>query len=741
MTDSLRDSVPSAPDEQAMNDSQLPLDAEAHAPNELETSHHAPLNAASTENPIGDSADAPSVVERDDDDDDTELPPWQRVVLTIGSLAMAYFAQVNLFRDPPEAVYSGYMVIYGLGILNFFINIFGLLRTTILQDGGSFGRVAKGQVQRFRVSVVWVVVSVAIMAYLAWRTVQRPPESYFWEHVILSVLGMAALFIAIRISKKSPKVVDDLPFVRWEIIVMVALVGAALLIRGVNVDTMPYMLDQDEGAFAREGGVLAILENYRTSPFEIGTYSYTRWHQVLLGLSADLFGVSKGAARLPSVIMGSFTVLALYLLGRELYGRKVALVAAMFMLAWVFHAHFSRLALNQPGDPLFATLAVYFLLRGLRLRTAINYYYSGLFLGIAQFFYLGARLAPIVIVLYLGFLFIRQRSLILAQWKLLLLVPLTAFIMTMPQNYFLYYYKEPFTTRFDKSIFNDSFPAAVNSGTVGDFMRRQFVFSFTAFITSSDRGGWYGVGSNLMGPFGAPFFVIGALATLLLFWARPKWVLPLAWGLGVVLGGAVINNSPPAYERYHPGVSAFALLVAFGVWVVAEGVMGLLNRRQRVTPLLMGLGAALFVGNLAFYLIDYIPMRNYFNNRPNWLTNRVSTEAVGAHNAGRRVVLLGGYETGVDETNVLRYFMVDKPYLFVPGKFPEELPDPRFTYKDGTIPTTYIVAPSRVADLDRLREMLPNGTTRTVELSEDKTVAFYVYEVGDGGAVTQTGRR
>jgi 4-amino-4-deoxy-L-arabinose transferase-like glycosyltransferase len=663
----------------------------------------------------------------DDEDEDTDLPPWQRTLIAVGTVAIVYYAQINLFRDPPEAVYSGNMAIFLGGIVAFFLVVFNLLRTTILQHGGTLDSFPPKQVQRFRLSLVWVAISVAIMAYVAWRTVERPPQGYLWEHLILSILGMSALFIAIRVSKKSPKIANTLPFLRWEYAAIVLLFVAALLVRGVNLNESPYTLDQDEGAFAREGAVLALQENYRTSPYEIGTYSYTRLHQLMIGLVVDLIGVDKLAARLPSALMGAFTIVAAYLLGRELFNRQVALVGALFLIGWAYHAHFSRLALNQPGDPLFSTLAFYFLLRGLRLRTAVNYFYSGLFVGIAQFFYLGARLAPLVMIAYLVFLLVRQRQVILGQWKLLLIIPLTAFVMTMPQNYFIAFFREPFTTRFDKSIFNDSYPAAVQNGTVNEFMRNQVVFSFSGFITSSDRGGWYGFGSNMMGPFGGPLLAIGALVTLALFWARPKWVLPLGWSLGVVIGGAVINNTPPAYERYHPGVVAFALLAAVGLWVIVEGLAHLLNRTSWAARALLAAGIIIGVLNLGFYVLDFIPARNYFNNRPNWQTNAVSTLAAQAYQGGRQVVMLGGFESGVDDTNVLKYYMADKAYVFVDEAFPP--PAMKNDLIDYRAPITFIVSVRRFPDdMPKLRQMLPGGTECEIKLDQDGSTAFWVYE-------------
>src|SRR5690606_30919083 len=51
-------------------------------------------------------------------------------------------------------------------------------------------------------------------------------------------------------------------------------------------------------------------------------------HHLLLWGTTRLFGTSEVAVRLPSLLPGAALVPALFVLGRELYGRRTALVAA-----------------------------------------------------------------------------------------------------------------------------------------------------------------------------------------------------------------------------------------------------------------------------------------------------------------------------------------------------------------------------------------------------------------------------
>jgi hypothetical protein len=648
----------------------------------------------------------------------TSRQVWQLIFL-IGGLVLMYIGQFQVYSDPQDfpTSTSYVLMIVGLGLIYTMLNGAVLLQTEPLA--------APATAQPIRIRVRWMAISLFLFAFGSWRSALKPQEAYLGEHLL--VWGLALLTFVIAFTPRTPDLAqpDSRPLQRWEITLLVITFIVAVLIRGINLGSEPYILDQDEAMFAQEGAYIR-LEKFLTTPFEPGIHSWPRIHQSMIGLAVALLGPTLAAARLPSMLMGALSVPALYLLGREFGGRRIGLIATLFTLSWTFQVQFSRLALNQPGDPLFATLAFYFLLRGLRRGAVLDYVLCGFALGLAQLYYLAGRLMPFLMIAYVGFLFIRQRPLIMKQWRLLLLIPIAAFVLLIPHHFYLLHFNLPLTTRADKNIFvSGQFQAVVdNNQDVGQYLLRQFKIPFLALISAGDAGGWHGRGSNILGPFGAPLFLIGVIMSILVLWKRPAWSLPLGWGLAIILGGSVLSISPPQYQRYLIGAPAFALLVALGAETVSLAFGRILKSAEVIKPLALGIGGFLFIANLIFYLNVFIPNGKYLANRPNWATNRVASAMLEAQNAGRQVFLVPQYATGIENTLVVKYFMSGRPYTVIDQSLEEVFPT-----LDLSQPFTFIVAPQRYAELDYLLQQMKTGTVNVVFLDEDDSIGFYVYDV------------
>ncbi|MBU2578333.1 glycosyltransferase family 39 protein, partial [Patescibacteria group bacterium] len=98
-----------------------------------------------------------------------------------------------------------------------------------------------------------------------------------------------------------------------------------------------------------------VLENSTST----GTYQLLLYYFV--ALSMKVFGANEFAARLPMVVFGSLTVLAIYLLGKELFGRKVGLLAAFLTAFLKIEILWSRQARPYQTLQLFFLLGSYFL--------------------------------------------------------------------------------------------------------------------------------------------------------------------------------------------------------------------------------------------------------------------------------------------------------------------------------------------------------------------------------------------
>lgn len=109
-------------------------------------------------------------------------------------------------------------------------------------------------------------------------------------------------------------------------------------------------------------------------------------------------GLSYLSLKLGTAILGFLTLPFIYLLGKEIGGPRVGLLA--FVLAGIGYWPnvISRVGLRFPLYPLFAAATLFYLIRGLRTRNRNDFLLSGLFLGIGLHGYSPTRIMPFVVV-------------------------------------------------------------------------------------------------------------------------------------------------------------------------------------------------------------------------------------------------------------------------------------------------------------------------------------------------------
>ena len=214
-------------------------------------------------------------------------------------------------------------------------------------------------------------VLLSLMASLLAR--ERPPGQssfdavFFWGLGVLAV-GLAALWP----EAWPPRSLHDwrrrlrgIGRATWlELATVTALTLFALVLRVAALDSVPYTLGGDEawhGLLARQ-----VLSGELRSPFSMGYMSMPTGFYWPLSWSLWLVGNNVTGLRLPAALVGSATVPILYLFARDLWGRRTALLSALFLAGYDYHVHYSRLGANNAWDPLFVLLTLWALDRDRR---------------------------------------------------------------------------------------------------------------------------------------------------------------------------------------------------------------------------------------------------------------------------------------------------------------------------------------------------------------------------------------
>ena len=356
---------------------------------------------------------------------------------------------------------------------------------------------------------------------------------------------------------------------RRAFLVFALIFAVALLFRFSALDRIPPGVFSDEALNGNEGIRAQRAGDYKIF-FPTNNGREGLWIN-LIGLSESVLGVNQFGLRFPSAVVGSLTVLALFLLARELFSLRTALFSAWFLATAFWHVAFSRIALRAILVPFLLTISVLLLLRAIRVASEgrrapskILAALGGLLYGLGFHSYIAYRFTPFVILAFLAIDFEsrRRRKEPLRPWFLILGLWLaTALIAALPIGlYFLHHPADFFTRANQVSIFSEPDPlVGLWEGMIG---------SLAQFDFKADSWWLVNIGRAplLVLPVGL-LFVIGivlACRTALKHGvhARQHWLL-LLWFF-VMLLPSVLAGGPSALRSIGtlPAVFMFAGIAA-----------------------------------------------------------------------------------------------------------------------------------------------------------------------------------
>lgn len=329
-----------------------------------------------------------------------------------------------------------------------------------------------------------------------------------------------------------------------------------------------------------------------------------------------VLGRNLEGLRLMSVFAGTLGVAAVYLLGRALFDRKTALLAALLLATFPPHVQFSRIGLNNIVDPLFGTLALAFLVRGLKSNRRAEFAMSGAALGLTQYFYEGGRLLyPALMLLTLAWyaltrvrfpveqgqvvVYLRQRA------RGLLVMAAGAFIIGLPVYTTLVAIGEPLNSRFQTVGIGGSYWIRVMERGRPQTVEQHLFVPFLVYTYQPEIALYYGGELGLVLPYLVPFLMLGFFA--LAYRPRAPGFMLVLWFL-LTSAGNMLMTEAAVYARYVVGFPAVALLIAVGI---QTSVALLWPKRSRLlTVLLAALCIVMAAEQVRYYFGPHLTRYN-----------------------------------------------------------------------------------------------------------------------------------
>lgn len=415
--------------------------------------------------------------------------------------------------------------------------------------------------------IVLGAAALAAAAWAAWLSIaQQQP------HVVL-ILWLASLLLAslaLYGTTVAPPRRAATPWSGTEILIVVVICIVALIARTMWLDDVPRYYFDDE---SRVGMYVRNLFNSDRFPrlFAMGWNSWPVLGMVLQGIFGLFFGVDTTTLRLSSAVAGTLAVLFTYVLAREMFSPRVALISAVLFACGRTALDFSRMGICHAQVLTFETLAFWSLWRAINRGSGVSYLWTGIGLGLCLHTYNAGQLLPLLWLGWVGLSMVWAPRLTIARWRggLLTAVGLAftvlPFLLYVTDNFgFAGHWNEYTGMARNRQVMTRVSEAWNTRGPVeglrilGEQARLTWL-GFNVLPADAYQLGYRGGG--MLDHVSAPLFVLGLAICLGRFWT-PRYAFILYWWLVTVVMGGVITQAPPAYVRMVGILPALALFGA-----------------------------------------------------------------------------------------------------------------------------------------------------------------------------------
>ena len=286
--------------------------------------------------------------------------------------------------------------------------------------------------------------------------------------------------------------------------------------------------------------------------YSIGDFHPPLYHILMRGWIL-LFGTSEVAVRLPSVILGLFTVYITYLIGKKLFEKKTALIAATLIATSPLHIYYSQEARMYMLAAFFTSLSVYFFVSIAKRETLI--YWIGFVVSTALMLY-SDYLPYLILPLYVSYLLIFKKNIQKSAFRTFLPAFILIFVLVLP--WFLIFPKQ-LSAGLSAASTSPAWAAVVGGSAFKDLL-----ITFVKFVIgriSHDNNLIY---AFLFAPAGTIFAFLLFLSP---FRMNSRRFFLWLWLLVPTLGAFVISFFIPvfAYFRLIFVLPAFYLLISASI--------------------------------------------------------------------------------------------------------------------------------------------------------------------------------
>lgn len=522
----------------------------------------------------------------------------------------------------------------------------------------------------------------------------------------------------------------------WTVLVLLA-AGLVVFFRFYRLSEVPGEMFSDHAEKLMDvadvlQGQTAIFFPRNTGREAIQMY-LTALIAIVAGTKLSFMSLKIGTA-----LAGVLTLPFIYLLGKEIGGKRVALFALLLAGVAYWPNVIARIGLRFPLYPLFAAPTLYFLIKGLKYRNRNDFIWAGIFLGLGLHGYSPARLVPLVVVAAVVIYLLHRQSLgnrkeaiiglvLLAVISLVVFLPLLRYALSDPQ---MFAYRA--LTRLGET--ETTYPAPVWVIFLNNLWKSMIMFFY--------KNGNIWVHSIPNRPaldvLSAALFFLGSALVLIRYIRQRHWLdLFLLVSIPLLMMPSILSlafpEENPSLNRSGGAIIPVFILAAVGLDAVVRSI----ERRyssgiRRLTPIALSALLLFFIGAANFDLVF-----RQFDRQ--FMAGAWNTSQIGA-------VIRGFSESqgNPDTAYVVPYpHWVDTRLVGINAGYPMKdyalWPDQFETTLSETRAKLFIINPRDEDAVHKLQEMYPKGWLYfyDVELEGKDFLLYFVPPAGSEDGTEQ----
>lgn len=525
---------------------------------------------------------------------------------------------------------------------------------------------------------------------------------------LLAGLWVGAMLLALAAGSRQVEsgrsAVTAARFPRRELALVLAIGLLALALRSWRLDLYPNGFHGDEGIFGREAW--AILQGKGAPLFGVGEWNHPGGYFHLYAVWLAILGYGEVPLRASDACNGAVLVVLVYFLGRALFGKRVALLAAVLVCCNVGFLVFSRQALGLSVLPVLWTGAFLALWAGLQRGSGKLLVLAGILGGLGMYTTFAALswLATVAIFAAAVALLTRQIRAYVRPALLFGLGFAAAFAPLAPAYPLVWAHS---SSRLLSSDPRQMLAIAGTTDLIPVYWANLIRNLQGLFV--ANREGFFLPGLPLLGPGEGALFVLGGLYALVRL-RDLRFLLLLCWLVVMFICNAEINSISPQAHRLWFGTAPMLLLAAVAIdRTLLLGQPELGDRARRLARRYGGVAlATVLVG-----VICVGGLRAFFTHGEKlimWETASSQARYIAQLGPKVSIGLLGAPNIYFDHPS--RQYLAPQAIGMNITRWPDDLDALRALGR----PAVFIVYPHRNADLERLRAAFPEGQERAIVL-------------------------